>query len=164
MGGTGSGKRPNVERQWQILRLRGEGVSVAEIAQRLGITRQAVSNCCRRLGQRFQAHPGGNRRPDVAALTEEQILRWARLYEAEHGRPPSAGSGLIPGTAETWNKVDQALRKGFRGLPGGSSLPRLLRGKAPPLPALSTRRLTTKQILLWADAHFARTGSWPRWE
>ena len=54
-----------------------------------------------------------------------------------------------------------ALRKGLRGLPGGSSLSRLLaehrgvRNKAefPPLNA--------KRILAWADAHHSRTGGWP---
>jgi len=59
MGGPGSGKRPDVQRQWQILQFRGEGLSVVEIAQRLGITRQAVSNCCRRLGLKIKFSPDG---------------------------------------------------------------------------------------------------------
>src|SRR5438270_11305495 len=111
MGGPGSGKRPNIERQWQILHLHGEGLTVSEIAQRLGVTRQAVSNCCRRIGLRFKPHPRGYHRPSVPALTEQQILRWASAFQAEHGRYPSACSGVIPNTGETWNKVDQALRK-----------------------------------------------------
>jgi hypothetical protein len=57
--------------------------------------------------------------------------------------------------------VETALRRGQRGLPGGSSLAELLahargvRNKAR-LPAM-----TLQQILAWADAHHARTGRWP---
>src|SRR5438309_496859 len=53
-----------------------------------------------------------------------------------------------------------ALRKGRRGLDAGSSLPRLLakdRNVRNEKPALS--RL---QMLEWADAHYRRTGAWPR--
>jgi hypothetical protein len=54
-----------------------------------------------------------------------------------------------------------ALRDGRHGLPGGSTLARLLlehRGRKP------RRRggpLTEERILQWADAHRARTGCWP---
>jgi hypothetical protein len=69
---------------------------------------------------------------------------------------PSAPARGRPGGA-----VNRALGRGGRGLPGGSSLARLLeqrRGRrnqahAPPLDA--------GQILRWADAHFRRTGRWP---
>lgn len=54
-----------------------------------------------------------------------------------------------------------ALLKGLRGLPGGSSLARLLaeyrgkrnRARLPPY--------SRQQILAWADAHRQRTGNWP---
>jgi hypothetical protein len=57
--------------------------------------------------------------------------------------------------------IDQALRKGLRGLRPGSSLARLLdqhRGKRnrKQLP-----RYTIRQILGWADAFHRRTGRWP---
>src|SRR5204862_6880327 len=62
---------------------------------------------------------------------------------------------------EKWQNIDSALRLGLRGLAAGSSLARLLaehRGKRSrkDLPSYNT-----KQILAWADAHFARTGTWP---
>ena len=62
---------------------------------------------------------------------------------------------------ETWSTVDQALRKGFRHLQGGSSLARLLarhrgRKNEKDQPALSH-----KKILAWADQHYQRTGKWP---
>ena len=57
--------------------------------------------------------------------------------------------------------MDKALHTNRRGLPGGSSLARLLvehrgvrsRGYPPPL--------TEKQVLAWADRHCQRTGAWP---
>src|SRR5256885_686615 len=54
-----------------------------------------------------------------------------------------------------------ALRKGYRGLDKGSSLPRLLaerRGLALHRPA---RPLTLERILEWADCYHAREGKWP---
>jgi hypothetical protein len=95
-------------------------------------------------------------------LRVRDILAWADEYRRRTGRWPFIRAGRIPGTADqTWAAVDQALRAGRRGLPGGSSLAKLLlarRGKRHPhyLP-----RLTVARILAWADAHRARTGRWP---
>lgn len=65
--------------------------------------------------------------PALLPLTEEQILAWADAHYARHGRWPSLESGRVsdaPG--ETWNAIDQALKQGYRGRPGGSSLAQLL--------------------------------------
>ena len=104
------------------------------------------------------------KRPDVAAphLNVPEILAWADAFHAREGRWPGCGSGELPeATGETWMRVNAALRQGRRGLPGGSSLARLLaerKGKRSwsPLP-----ELTIPQVLAWADAHHARTGRWP---
>jgi hypothetical protein len=99
----------------------------------------------------------------VYRLTVQLILRWADAHRQRTGCWPHARSGPVAGAAgQTWGAVNRALARGGRGLPGGSSLARLLgekRGRrnqaqAPPLDA--------GQILLWADAHFRRTGRWPR--
>jgi hypothetical protein len=96
-------------------------------------------------------------------LTEEQILRWADQHHERTGAWPARKSGAIPETGgEKWLLIDAVLRRGGRGLPGGSSLVRLLaehRGVRHPkqLP-----RLTDEQILAWADAYFQRTGEWPK--
>src|SRR5262249_54957073 len=61
-------------------------------------------------------------------LSEAEILAWARAYRAARDRWPSAASppvGLPQG--ESWKRLDKSLRRGQRGLPGGSSLSRLLR-------------------------------------
>jgi hypothetical protein len=61
-------------------------------------------------------------------LTVERILSWADAYKARTGNWPRVQSGLIQGSAlETWWAVDLALRRGWRGLPGGDNLPGLLR-------------------------------------
>jgi len=62
------------------------------------------------------------------SLTVRQVLAWARAYRVRNGRWPTASSGEIaeaPGT--TWMAVNAALDRGNRGLPGCSSLSRLLR-------------------------------------
>ncbi len=64
---------------------------------------------------------------DLDTLTERQILTWAESHYRRTGRWPSQTAGAIfdaPG--EKWRNVDTALYKGLRGLPGGSSLAKLL--------------------------------------
>ena len=67
----------------------------------------------------------------------------------------------MPG--ETWQQIEGSLRGGWRGLPGGTTLVRLLaehRGRKTPTPT-GIPRLTVEQILAWADAHNAAHGRWP---
>jgi hypothetical protein len=82
--------------------------------------------------------------PRKPPLTVAQILGWADEHRRHTGDWPTVLSGPIPGAPGlTWGGVDKALRDGRRGLPGGGSLPRLLRSKrggsarrgAPPDPA-----------------------------
>jgi hypothetical protein len=62
--------------------------------------------------------------PDLA---EETILGWADRHRERMSRLPNEDSGLVEGDAgEDWYNIDAALRKGPRGLPGGSSLAYLL--------------------------------------
>ena len=63
-------------------------------------------------------------------LTEEQILAWAEGHRERTSDWPMAHSGPVVGVAsETWSSVNAALQAGLRGLPGGSSLARLLERK-----------------------------------
>src|SRR4029077_15351461 len=58
--------------------------------------------------------------------------------------------------------VNQALKKGLRGLPGGDSLARLLsraRGVRNPC---DLSPLTEGRVVAWAREHLRRTGVWPR--
>ncbi len=105
----------------------------------------------------------GVRNPQcLPPLSETHILAWADEHACRTGKWPTDNSGPIGETGETWSGVNAALLMGLRGLPGGSSLPRLLhihRGKRlrSQLPKLSVER-----ILAWADAHYAATGCWPK--
>jgi hypothetical protein len=68
-------------------------------------------------------------------LTAADILRWAEAHHRRTGRWPHAASGpVLDVPDETWGALNQALLWGRRGLPGDSSLSRLLaplRGKRP---------------------------------
>jgi hypothetical protein len=162
MGGVGSGKPPNHSLRRKILRLRKQGLNQTAIARQLGVSPQNVSVILSRMG-RSATQAGIRRRcTGVPGLTIPQILRWARSYFKRHRRYPSAGSGPIEGTeGETWEKVAAALRDGCRGLPGGSSLPRLMRETFRARPHANKPDLSVEQILRWADAHHCATGRWP---
>ena len=60
-------------------------------------------------------------------LMEEQILAWADAHHGRTGRWPNTRSGSVAGApGQTWNAVNTALYAGYRGLPGGDSLAKLL--------------------------------------
>jgi hypothetical protein len=107
-------------------------------------------------------HRGVRNRKDLPHYTVEQILAWADAHRARTGAWPSAASGAIadaPG--ETWGAVQNALRGGRRGIPGGSSLAQLLAEKRGARNFWSLPDLSCAQILKWADAFHQRTGTWP---
>jgi len=95
-------------------------------------------------------------------LTIEQILAWADAWHARAGQWPILDSGPIPeARGETWAGINRALRYGRRGLPGGSSLGRLLAEHRGVRKAGSLPKLSLNKILAWVDAHRRRTGQWP---
>lgn len=60
-------------------------------------------------------------------LINEKILKWAEHQYRVTGSWPNCNSGAVvdvPG--ETWAAINAALSKGQRGIPGGSSLAKLL--------------------------------------
>jgi hypothetical protein len=104
---------------------------------------------------------------DLPYLSEDLILAWADDYRRRTGRFPTAKGepGPIPGApGEKWPNIDQALRDGFRGLPGGSSLTQLLVQKRGMRSLFYQPDLTEDQIVAWAEAHNRRTGRWPNVE
>jgi hypothetical protein len=59
-------------------------------------------------------------------LTIDAIRAWARAHHAATGRWPRRSSGAVAAApGETWNRIDWALRGGYRGLPCGLSLAKL---------------------------------------
>jgi hypothetical protein len=100
--------------------------------------------------------------PEPPPLTVEQILRWADALRRRTGSWPGLHSGPIPDAGgDTWAAVDAALRHGFRGLPGGGSLARLLADRRAPRGGKRPGRLTLKKVRAWAEAHLGRSGLWP---
>ena len=71
-------------------------------------------------------HFGGGRQ--CPSLTIGQVLAWADAHRAATGAWPRASSGTVRDAPHvgTWSAIDQALARGRHGLPGGSSLARLL--------------------------------------
>jgi hypothetical protein len=138
----------------------GETWLAVDMALRKGLRRLPGGSSLYRL----LAEKRGVRRPavDRPRLYLKDILAWIDAFHARTGQWPTAESGPIPeAPGDTWQRVDRALRRGLRGLPGGSSLARLLaaeRGVRNPQ-GLPPYRI--KQILAWADAHYERTGRWP---
>lgn len=106
----------------------------------------------------------GVRNPqDQPPLTEKQVLAWADAHFKRTGRWPQRHNGAIAGSdGEIWQNVHQALVKGLRGFPGGSSLAQLLAEHRNARNLSRLPRLTVRQILAWADAHFARHRQWPK--
>jgi hypothetical protein len=96
-------------------------------------------------------------------LTIDEILSWADAHQARTSRWPGLDDGAVsesPGNS--WRGIDRALRRGLRGLPGGSSLAQLLGRERGARNHMALPALTEDQILAWADAHRRHTASWPR--
>jgi hypothetical protein len=99
------------------------------------------------------------RRPE---LTVPQILAWADAYQDRMGELPGDRSGLIPASlGDNWRRIDNALRYGLRGLPGGTSLAALLAEHRGRRNVRALPPLAEDQISGWAEAHFQLTGTWP---
>lgn len=116
------------------------------------------------LARSLARHRGVRNPQGLPQLTERQILTWADAFYTRTGRWPRQENGneVIPGSqGETWLNVEQALAKGLRGLPGGSSLAQLLADHRGVRNVGNLPRLTVRQILAWADTHHERLGRWP---
>src|SRR5262249_28755033 len=73
-------------------------------------------------------HRGKRNRKALPALEVEQVREWAIAHFRRTGGWPTRKTGSIadaPG--ETWAAVELALYRGQRGMPGGSSLARVVR-------------------------------------
>lgn len=90
------------------------------------------------------------------------ILEWAKSHHERTGAWPNKTSGRIAeAPAESWQKINQALRQGLRGLPGGNSLARLLFVQIGADARASLIAYSVESICEWAMAWHERTGAWP---
>jgi hypothetical protein len=100
--------------------------------------------------------------PGRPPLTVAQVLTWADEHHRRTGGWPRASSGPVAGRpGDDWKNIDRALRHGRRGLPGGSSLSRLLAQRRGVRSRGLLPRLTEEQIVAWARAYRRRMGRWP---
>ncbi len=114
------------------------------------------------LARLLAEHRGVTNKADVPALSIEQILAWADAHHERTGNWPNGRSGRVAeDPTTTWTGVDGALMRGYRGLPGGTSLARLLVAHRHVQNRCALPTLTKEQVLAWADAHHLRTGQWP---
>ena len=153
-----TGKWPTV-RTGPIPKSSGETWRSVDSALRSGARWQADGTTLAELlaRRRNKQHPR-----TLPRLTIKQILVWADQHYRRTGRWPKAGSGRVPASGgETWSKIHSALMDGCRGLAGGLTLPQLLEERRGVRNTQHLPRLSTKQILKWADAHLQRTGRWP---
>ena len=81
---------------------------------------------------------------------------------AIYGSYSDTRDGIIDlAPTESWGAVNQAVREGYRGLPGGSTLPQLLQKHRGKRNSACLPKLSQTVILGWADEHYQRTGNWP---
>ena len=114
------------------------------------------------LSQLLARHRGVRNIQHLPRLTVKQILAWADADHRRTGTWSNSKSGPIPkAPGETWSAVNAALRLGRRGLPGGSSLARLLAANRGVRNPKQLPRLAVNKVLAWARAHRRRTGQWP---
>lgn len=105
---------------------------------------------------------GARNRTSLPRLKVAQVLDWARRHHQRTGSWPTAATGPVPDApGETWKGIEMALVWGCRGLPGGTTLARLLAQKLGVRNRTTLPVLTGRQVLAWARAHRRRTGSWP---
>jgi hypothetical protein len=80
------------------------------------------------LPQLLARRAGARNLHTIPRLTIKTILRWIEGHHGATGRWPTVYSGPVAGQpGENWHMVNSALDKGLRGLPGGSSLAKVLR-------------------------------------
>jgi hypothetical protein len=112
------------------------------------------------------SRPQGLRKSSIRPpLRIEQILKWADQYFEEHGRYPNVNSGSVINTFdETWRRLDEALCRGYRGLPKRprSSLAQLLQKRRGVRNSEFPPQLSPKHIAKWAQSHHSKLGKWPR--
>jgi len=115
------------------------------------------------LARLLQAWRGVRNIGQLPPLTAKQIVGWARAHRQRTGAWPNARSGRVVGSnGENWGSINNLLRDGGRGFPGGSSLSSFLAKHCGHRNPKDLQPLSEAQIWKWAQAHMRKTGAWPR--
>lgn len=148
-----------IETAGPIVDAPGETWRAVDQALRVGVRGQKGRTSLAQVLEKFR---GVRNIQTLPRLSSSMILKWAEAYHRRTGQWPRRDSGPIPeAPGENWKAVHAALVLGRRGLPGGSSLIRLLAKHHGVRNPKQLPLLTIKQILAWARAHRRRTGQWP---
>src|SRR5262249_59555608 len=88
--------------------------------------------CAISLARLLAEHRGVRNRMALPRLSVERIRNWAEAHRDRTGGWPTIASGPVAEAPdENWRNIDDALRRGCRGLPGRSSLVRLIAATFP---------------------------------
>lgn len=127
----------------------------------LRLNRRGLRTGCT-LAQFLIKHRGKRNVRHPPRLSLSIILRWADSHYERTGDWPSPGTGrVVEEPDENWNRINEVLRTGERGLPGRSSLANLLASRRPRLYAHKGIPLQRAEILKWAACHHELTGALP---
>src|SRR5262245_59770513 len=116
------------------------------------------------LARLLAKHRGVRNKKGLPTLTEGVAAAMAEVHQWWTGFWPTRHSGPVlasPVPGETWKRINDALVKGCRGLPGGSSLARVLAEHRGVRNRKALPRLTEAGIVRWADAHHVAKGKYP---
>jgi hypothetical protein len=95
-------------------------------------------------------------------LSYALIIKWADEHYARTGKWPIVMAGKIHRhPQETWAAINEALRHGRRGLPGGTTLSQLLIEQRGASYSPMVANMNVKQILAWADDYHRLYRRWP---
>ena len=83
-------------------------------------------SACSSLSRLLAEHRQVRNKANPPAITVQQILTWADEHLQANDAWPNQNAGQIPETEEKWQNINACLLVGLRGLPGGSSLAKLL--------------------------------------
>jgi hypothetical protein len=146
-------------RSGPIAKAPGEKWSMVDTALRSGRRGLGRGSSLARLLLRHRGVATHVRKPP---LSIDVILRWADAHHKRTGKWPKLSSGRIVGEKnETWQRVENALKEGRRGLPKVGTLARLLAEHRGLRTGVHAPPFTKQQILVWARAHRRKHGKWP---
>jgi superfamily II DNA or RNA helicase len=94
-------------------------------------------------------------------LSIRRVLRWLDEHKSRFADFPTIHDKRGPAPGESWMAINAALERGTRGLPGGSSLPKLLAEHRGVTRGIHRPRLKLARIVRWARDHHKVTGRWP---
>ena len=112
------------------------------------------------LAQLLAARRSVENRVDPEALTLVRIKRFIKSFHKAHGEWPTNASDKLPGKSGlTWAQINRALSQGLRGLPGKSSLAKVV-AEVRGVP-YRHEKLTESYICELAKKHKDKFGTWP---